>query len=391
MKYTKAVLKEVRRRLAERDEADYFSVVRDLSVLYQAPINANGLECAFRRAGLATPRSFMKPNPLDPVDAYELVRSEREEKSQVKHLLEQLSQAKARQAFLDNVARGKVPVLPRMQKSAGPREMCGVVMMSDLHVEERVLPVEPFEEYTLAIAAKRLDKLFQGVVDLVKHHRADGHYLIDYLCLWLGGDFFTGYLHEDNVRTSQLSPTESILWLLPRINGGIRMLLKELDLAKIVIPCSFGNHGRTTAKPMIAAAPENSFEWLMYHTLAQQLADEPRVTFEITKSAHQYVQVYDYTLHFHHGDHVSYQGGILGPGVPFAKAVDAWNVAKKADYTHVGHYHTYGVFNWGIMNGAMIGYGPYSMSVKARKQPPAQAFYLLDSKRGMCMNTPIWL
>lgn len=391
MNYTKERLKHIRGVLGRKTQSEYPEALKFLSEFYKAKVTADSLEHGFKRSGLNTPRSYMQPDPVDPVEAYEVRRSEREEKSLTKDLLERLRLATERQLFLDGVAKGKIPVLPKMQKRGGNREMCAVVGLSDLHVEEKVPAIEPFEEYTLAIAGKRLDRLFQGVVDLVKHHRADGHYLIDYLVCWLGGDFMTGYLHEDNVRVSQLSPTETSLWLLPRLAGGLRYILSELDLERLVVPCSFGNHGRTTIKPLIAAGAENSFEWMLYHVLSQQLADEKRIQFHITKASYQYVQVYDWSLMFHHGDHVRYQGGILGPGVPFMKAVDAWNTTKFAHYTHIGHLHNYGVFGRGVMNGSLIGHSPYSMSVKARKEEPCQFFYLLDSKRGMCMNTRLWV
>lgn len=390
MRYNADILNSIVQLLQGSPESEYREVLQTLSAQYKARITPDSLECAFKRAGLETPRSYMKKH-FAPLEEYEAKRTQAEERSQIKELLEELRIARARQAFLDRASNGAVPILPKKQKTSGHREMCAVLLLSDLHVEEQVQAIEPFEEYTLDIAARRLEKLFQGAVDLVKHHRADGHYLIDYMVSWLGGDFMTGYIHDDNIQTSQLSPTETILWLLPRIEGGLRYLVSELDLGRLEVPCSFGNHGRCTPKPMVAVAAENSFEWLMYHMLAARMKDEPRIHFEITKSAQQFVQVYDWLLRFHHGDHIQYQGGVLGPGVPFTKAVDAWNYSKPCQYTHIGHYHNYGVYRVGVMNGAMIGYSPYAAKVKARKEDPAQAFYLLDSKRGPCQHTKVWL
>lgn len=391
MKYTPQRLKHIRGVLGRKTVSEYPEALKFLSEHYGERITDDSLGAGFKRNGLNTPHSYLKPDPLDPVEAYEVRRSEREEKALTKELLERLRMAQARQAFLDNSARGQVPVIPRMQKTPGVREMTAVALMSDLHVEEEVQPIEPFEAYNLIIAGKRLERLFQGIVDLVKHHRAEGHYAINHVKVWFGGDFMTGYLHEDNVRVSQLSPSETSLWLKPRLIGGLRYVQSELDV-DVTVPCSFGNHGRTTPKPLIAAGAENSFEWLLYHTIADQMSEtDKRIRFHITKSSYQYTRAYDFTLMWHHGDQVRYQGGILGPGVPFMKAVDAWNTTKHADYSHIGHLHNYNIFGRGVMNGSLIGHSPYSMSVKARKEDPCQAFYLLDSKRGMCMNTRIWV
>jgi hypothetical protein len=328
---------------------------------------------------------------VHPVEREDARRAERGERKERLQLIDELRNFRTRQAFLDARDNTDPPIMPSILRDKGKRELCAVVLASDWHVEEESLPVEPFDEYNLAIADKSQQKFFNGIVDLIQHHRASGKLNIEYLCLWLGGDFMTGYIHEDCKMTSQLSPTETMIWLIPRLEGGIRMLLKELNLVRIEIPCSFGNHGRTTLKPMIAVGAENSYEWLMYHMLADRFKDDERVHFEITKSAHQYVNIYGYTLHFHHGDHVNYAGGILGPGVPFMKAIDAWNYAKQSDITHIGHYHDYNVFKRGIMNGSLIGYTPFAMKVKARKAPPVQAFYLLDSKRSACHHTGIWV
>lgn len=391
VRYTPQRLKHIRGVLGRKCVGEYQEALDFLTEHYGARITYDGLEGAFKRARLNTPRSYMRPDPVDPVQAYEQRRTEREEKTLTKELLERLRMATERQAFLDNATRGQVPVIPRTQKTPGVREMTAVALMSDLHVEEEVQPIEPFEAYNLIIAGKRLERLFQGIVDLVKHHRASNKFAINHVKVWFGGDFMTGYLHEDNVRVSQLSPSETSLWLKPRLIGGLRYIQSELDV-DITVPCSFGNHGRTTIKPLVAAAAQNSFEWLLYHTIADQMAEtDKRIRFHITKAKYQYTQAYDFTLMWHHGDDVRYQGGILGPGVPFMKAVDAWNTTKHADFTHIGHLHNYNIFGRGVMNGSLIGHSPYSMSVKARKEDPCQAFYLLDSKRGMCMNTRIWV
>jgi hypothetical protein len=43
-----------------------------------------------------------------------------------------------------------------------------------------------------------------------------------------------------------------------------------------------------------------------------------------------------------------------------------------------------------VVNGSLIGTAPYGMRV-AGHENPAQAFFMIDSKRGPCMHTPIWV
>jgi hypothetical protein len=74
-----------------------------------------------------------------------------------------------------------------------------------------------------------------------------------------------------------LAPLPAIRFARELIGAGIRMLLAETRLEQIIVPCSYGNHGRTTIKSRISSGAENSYETHLYHSLAADFADEPRV------------------------------------------------------------------------------------------------------------------
>ncbi len=339
--------------------------------------------------------SYLKPTPVvvHPVAAAEARAAARSDKNTIADLVAELREAKARQKFLDDTSGGACPKIIAREKRSGIREMTAVVLCSDLHVEEPVVPesVGGINEYNMAIADARLKRLFAGVRWNVEHHRCDGHLKIRDLVLWLGGDFMSGFIHDDLVQSNELSPVETSLWLMPRIRSGIMTLLNDLDLASLVIPCSYGNHGRTTAKTRVQNGASNSYEWLFYRNLAAHFDNEPRVRFEITQSPHQYVQVYGKTLHFHHGDSVRSLGGVGGISVPLLRAMPRWDAARFADLHHVGHFHTYSDFGRLMVNGSLIGFGPFSQWIGAQPEPPQQLSYLLDSKRGKCQVSPIWV
>ncbi len=337
-------------------------------------------------------RSFEAPKGL--VADAEARARDANNKAQIAGLVQELQDAKKRQEFIDRLAKAKgTPKIIRREKNSGLREMTAVALCSDLHVEEPVLPesVGGINSYNLDIADKRLKRLFQGIVWQVQHHRASKHITVRDLLFWAGGDWMSGFIHEDLVQSNALSPVETSLWLLPRMRDGIRTLLDDLALDHLEIPCSYGNHGRTTAKTRVQNGASNSYEWLLYNTLAEIFRDEKRVHFEITPSPHQYVEVYDKTLHFHHGDSVKSMGGIGGIGVPLLRAVTRWDLARKADLHHVGHFHTFSDFGRLLVNGSLIGYGPFSQWIGASPEPPQQMFYMLDAKRGKCQVTPLWV
>lgn len=352
------------------------------------------LECLLKRRGWGTVDQNLKKAEYHPVDVQVKREEASRDKETITRLVEELRQARARQTFIDATTSQREP--PRIiarEKTSGMREMTAVVLASDWHVEE---PVEPESvayrnAYDLEIAAKRVEKFFRGIIWNIEHHRASKKLAIRDLLLWLGGDLMTGYIHPELVESNLLSPTETVRWLLPRIRDGVATLLETLALDSLVVPCSFGNHGRTTDKPRISTGYANSYEWLMYHSLADEFRRDKRVRFEITNSPHQYVQVYDHVLHFHHGDDVKYQGGVGGLGIPLLKAVPMWDLVKKADIHCIGHHHTLRDYGRVVVNGSLIGYGPYSQRIRAEFEAPGQMLFYVDKKRGKAMVTHLWV
>ena len=332
--------------------------------------------------------------PVDPVRAYEDKSKASRLEKQLAEMVERVRAAEARQRFLDAAHRAYEPprILPR-ERISGVREMTPVVLASDWHCEEPVDPaaVAGRNEYNLEIAEQRIERFFRAIIWNVEHHLASGRIAIRDLVLWLGGDLMSGYIHEELVEGNLLSPTETMHWLMPRLRNGILTVLEHLQLERMIVPCSFGNHGRTTAKPRVSTGFSNSYEWLLYHVLKDGFANEPRVHFEVTPSAHQYVDVFGRILHFTHGDEVRYQGGVGGLGIPLLKAVPMWELVRPADLHCIGHHHTLRDYGRALVNGSLIGYGPYSQYVKAPYEDPQQLMFYVDSRRGKAMPTALWV
>lgn len=313
-------------------------------------------------------------------------------KGEKQRLLRSLVAAEKKLQLTSKLERFETPIIhSRIDAASGRREATAVVCCSDLHIEEPVEPekVNGLNEYSLDIAEHRIQRLGEGIIWLLEMHGEK--FSIEDLVLWLGGDLFSGYIHEDLVESSQLSPVESVLWLQTHIVQLVDYILDNSSLTKIYIPCNYGNHGRTGAKKRIAMGAENSYEWLLYQQLAAWYADDDRVEFIVTKAQMVYMSVYDTILRFTHGDTISYGGGVGGVCTPLNRAIANWNVGQYADITIIGHFHTYMSLPHAVVNGSLIGYNPYSIAIRAPFEPPQQAFFLVDSKRGKCCATPIWV
>lgn len=295
--------------------------------------------------------------------------------------------------ILDTLATAvSVPLEPirRVEFGLGLREATAVAGLSDVHCEEIVRKGEtPFpNEYNPKIAHESISRFFEGFRWLIEMHRAK--FNIREAILWLGGDLMTGHIHPECIENTATPPIETMLWLRPRLTSGINRLLEDPEL-RLTIPCSYGNHGRNTPKPYRALGAVHSYEWLLYQWLASTYEGNPRVQFLADQSAHQYVRAYEFDLHFHHGDETNYGGGVGGITIPLNKASAQWDKARRCDYHHFGHWHQYNPGGRIVTNGSVIGYNAYAMAVKADPEPPAQFFYLLDSKRGKTCMSPIWV
>ncbi len=334
--------------------------------------------------------------PADPVEAAQVKRAARDLKGELETLTELLRLEREKNAFYTALGRPRerLTIKPR-ERTSGVREMTALVLASDWHPEEEVSPikVQGRNKFTLDIARLRIQRFFDGIVDLITHHRASGKIVIRDLVLALMGDLMTGHIHEDCKHLTKLFPIETILWLTPQLEAGIRYLLKELDLASIKIPCDVGNHGRTTEYRNIATGPETSYEYGMYVTLQRAFAGDPRVEFDTSPSNDHYTQIYDFLLHTTHGDSLRYAGGVGGLTIPLLKAVSSWDSDIRADWHAIGHFHTALDVDKAICNGSMIGWSPFGKWIKARynARDLSQHFSLIDRGNGRCHSTLIWV
>jgi hypothetical protein len=273
-------------------------------------------------------------------------------------------------------------------ESARGISSAAVAVLSDWHVEEQVDPrtVSHLNNFNLEIADRRIEKATQAILRLTEIERVGRD--IPILVLALLGDLMTGYIHEELREENELSPTQTILWLRQKLSKLINTIKKEGNFERIVIPCSIGNHGRTTIKPRHSTAYKNSYEWLLYKLLEQEIEG---VEWIVGESYHTYLEVFGKTFRLHHGDGLKYQGGIGGLTIPVEKAISSWNKGRSADIDIFGHWHTSQQNPKWISNGSLVGHNAYSIAIKAAYEPPQQTYFLFDAKRGRTGTWPIFL
>jgi hypothetical protein len=324
-------------------------------------------------------------------------QADKAHKTEVDSLKAKLAQYQASVESLEKqlgiaLSLGKTRIRPQplTVSMSDKAEAVAVALASDWHVEETVesASVNGLNEYNLPTAKRRIEKFFSTIARLTEIERHGAK--IDDLILWLGGDLMTGMIHEELAESNSKTPTQVILWLQDRLADGLATLKPHFK--RILIPTSYGNHGRTTVKPRHATGAAHSYEWLLYRILEGRCHGDQQIEFQIADSYFNFMTVFDRRLRFHHGDGLKFQGGIGGLTIPTEKAIASWNKSpNRADLDLFGHWHQYQQARHWLCNGSLIGYNAYALSIKASFEPPTQTYFLLDKKRGRTMTSPIYL
>lgn len=341
-----------------------------------------------------------QPDAADARRIAELERQLERAKGEIKHAKDQRAiavedwQAAERRADIRESTRGKFETTkyrPPPRKPAG--EATGIICATDWHIEERIdrPTVNGLNEYNLEIADARIRRLWEKSCYLLDHARGISD--VRDVVLWLGGDFISGYIHEELQEANYLSPTQATFRAQSRIASGIEHILEHGGIKSVRVVCNYDNHSRTTIKKRVSTGHANSFAWLIYKNLEERYKDRgwKNVSFEISESYHALCQIQDRRFRFHHGDAIRYGGGVGGISIPVNKAIAQWNKAAPADFDIFGHWHQFKrEWHW-LACGSLIGHGPYSIAIKADYQPPTQGFVIADREHGVVFAEPVFV
>lgn len=323
-----------------------------------------------------------------------VVKEKRELQNKYNELLQlfeiQSKQFETIEAFNNSLDFEKYEQIKVVQNTKAS-ESTAIILCSDLHYEDIIESdkVDGLNEYNTKIASQRFQKLFQNALRLIEINRHGTN--IKQCVVWLGGDLINGYIHDEMIENNEISPIEASLEVFKLCVSAIDFLVEQGNFENIVVVPSIGNHGRTTEKRRISTSNENSYEWLIYNFLAGHYEKSEIVKFKLSKSYFNWLNVYGYDLRFHHGDNVKYAGGIGGIGVPLHRAIAQWNVARTAYLDILGHWHQVVSSKQFIVNGSIVGYSPYSISIKASFEKPQQFMFLMNKKYGRTVQCPVFV
>lgn len=314
------------------------------------------------------------------------VAARQAEQRDLKAALERIEELEAHTQAIRRLQGSTKRIAIKPRQGSNTSEAVAIAVASDWHIGQEVTAVQTncLNEYNVHVAKVRAKTFFERVVRLTNKERQD--VTIDELVLVLGGDFIEGALHLDTIMGSDLSgPMSQVILAQQLISGGLDYLKAYGSFKKITVVCCDGNHGRVTAKMHHHSRIGNALEYYLYYNLAQQ---HPDLQWVIEESLLTYLPVYDRTIRIMHGDRISF-GGVNGFYTYLHRRIYEWDTSVRADYTILCHLHTYTPGRRYLVNGSLVGYNAFAISLGARYEPPTQSFMLFDKKRGPTVHMPI--
>ena len=327
----------------------------------------------------------------------EVTRARRERDAalhQVVQLTDRLAKAE-RALSVVSAAEDAVIVAPSWTSPAKPRPSAAtlMLMLSDTHFDEVVIPseVDGLNAYSREIARKRLQRWAINSVKMARHYLAGVKY--DGCILFLGGDIFSGDIHEELAETNEDTMIGSLLFWAEEIAGAIDLLRREfrhVHVASVV-----GNHGRTSRKPRAKLRAKTNFDWLLAKMVERTFAKEDAVTFTIPDSTDVLVKAYGWGHLLTHGDQATGGGGIGGiwPPIMRLRARKAQRfLATGENFTTLwcGHWHQYTPTPSLVVNGSMKGYDEYAFVNNFGFEPPQQALAIVAPDHGITVQAPVF-
>jgi hypothetical protein len=280
-------------------------------------------------------------------------------------------------AGLSGIKPAKRPATKKVRHAK--HDATAVLMLSDVHCEERVLPetVNGENDYSLDVCHLRMNELEERFIACLQHERNQAN--IRRVLIWLGGAFITGHIHPDCMEVAALSPMNATRWIAERLRGMIDAIAEHAD--EVIVCTNAGNHGRSTEKNRIATELDHSWEQMMYFTLAREESNA-NVEWRIAEGHLGYVDLDGFLVRTTHGHSIRFAGGVYGLALPASKAIARWDAGRKANLTIFGHYHSFGWLRGAryVANGSVIGHSPYAERV-ASPERPCQGMAIIDHGR----------
>lgn len=271
-----------------------------------------------------------------------------------------------------------------------------LAFLSDTHFGEVVKSeaMAGFNAFNMEIAEKRTYRFFERVIHLTRHYISGVKY--DGVVLALGGDIVSGDIHDELLRTNELSTYETLRAIRPWLVAGIEMFAEEFGNVHVV--SAPGNHGRNRRKPEYKDRSANNADTLLAWNLADHFEKVKNITFDVPNAISTDFSIYGTNFRLEHGDEAKGGTGIAGALSPLMIRVNRLRKQAQAegrpfDILLTGHWHQLmslpakGI----IVNGSLKGYDEYARGKGFEPELPQQALLAVSPEHGIGIQVPIFV
>lgn len=266
------------------------------------------------------------------------------------------------------------------------------IIFSDWHFGEKVNKDQIFgvNEYDIAIAKERVNRVVDKTIDLAFNHLANPNYAG--IVIYLLGDMQSGLIHEELKITGEKEVLQVVLELYGVLIEAITKLVDAFG--KAFIPCVAGNHGRLTLKPRAKNYAFDNLDWVLYQLLAKWFENDKRVKFLVSDGEDAQFKVYDWTFRITHGSQFKGGDGLVGPSSTiirnnYKKKAQLSGLNEDFDLLICGHFHQYIQLSNVICNSSLIGLNEYAFKSGFQAEPPQQAFFITTKDIKIAFPMPI--
>lgn len=285
-------------------------------------------------------------------------------------------------------------------KASKKEALAGIptLMLSDWHWGEVVDPaqIEYLNEFNLDIANRRADRVFNTSLELLHQRQAGQTY--DGMTVILGGDMFSGNIHEELRITNDAPIHDCLLSLAEKLAVNIVEVAKHFPW--VYVPGVVGNHGRIDRKPTAKFAVKDNYDWLLYNMVSMlvrgRLGEKCNVHFEVSTALDLPFNLYNTKYLLTHGDQIGGGGGVGGFWPSMMKVAHRKQQrAVKAgtggfDYMVCGHFHKYGNVANVIVNGSLKGYDEWVYKMNFEWERATQALWVTHPEYGITGHLPVY-
>lgn len=330
----------------------------------------------------------------DPIAEHKAKREAADVRAELREAVERAEATAKLNELVEGLMGRPAPEPPAWTRTAksGSKQATPTAFLSDAHFDEVVHPeqVEGLNGYDRQIAEDRLKRFFENTAVIAKDYLRGLNY--PGIVVPMGGDMFSGDIHEELKETNESTIQESLYHWLDPMMAGLKFLADEFG--KVYVPTVVGNHPRGTKKPSHKMRVPNNFDWLFAVLLEKFLASDKRITFGVSKSADIGYNVYETRYRLSHGDQFRGGSGIAGFMSPLMigdarKRKRSQATGADYDYLLLGHWHQRAAFKKIITNGSIKGYDEYAYHSNFEFEEPQQSFWLTDPKHGVTISAPI--